>query len=190
MAEIRTFISAELSSPLRREVEERLRGMKKKLSGISWSQADKLHFTLIFFGSIEEERLPAIIQACHKALEGTAPFFISLGRLGVFPSPGQPRIIWLGLSQGEAEMITLQTNIFQALSSRGFNLEQRKYIPHLTLGRVRSNRRLELPPGFFNSAPSSAAAMLIEKVNVMRSDLQSNGAVHTMLAECRLGKHP
>lgn len=87
-------------------------------------------------------------------------------------------------------MIILQKNISQTLSNRGFNLEPRKYIPHLTLGRVRSSRRLELPPkGFFNAAPGFDAVMLIEKVNVMRSDLQSHGAVHTLLAECGMGNH-
>ncbi len=189
MDDIRTFISVGLSSSLRHEVEERLQGLKIKLTGIGWGQAEKLHFTLIFLGSIAEERLPTVIRACHEVLEDMDAFLISLGRMGVFPPRGQPRIIWLGLSQGEAEMITLQKNLFQSLSNRGFNLEQRKYIPHLTLGRVRSSGRLELPPEFFHSAQSSAATMLIERVNIMRSDLQSGGAVHTKLAECGIGNH-
>ncbi|MCK5218265.1 RNA 2',3'-cyclic phosphodiesterase [bacterium] len=187
---IRTFISVSLSPLLTHEVEELLHGLKIKLPGISWGQADKLHFTLVFLGSIAEERLPAVIQACHETLEVMIPFSVSLGRLGVFSPGGQPRIIWLGLSQGELEMITLQKNIFRALSSRGFNLEKRKYVPHLTLGRVRVGKCIVLPPEYFNPVPGSAATMLIEKVNVMRSDLQSSRALHTLLAECELGKRP
>lgn len=187
---IRAFISVSLSPPLWHEVEELLLGLKMKLPGIGWTQADKLHFTLVFLGSIGEESLPTVIRACHETLEVLAPFSISLGRMGVFPSKGPPRVIWLGLSQGGAEMITLQKNIFQALSNRGFNLEKRKYIPHLTLGKIRPGRRIKPPPEYFNATHNSAADMLIEKVNVMRSDLPANGAVHTVLAECRLGSHP
>lgn len=68
----------------------------------------------------------------------------------------------------------------------GFDRADKPFRPHLTLGRVREGARgLEALRGYALSAPSPPAAFL-DRIVVMKSDLDPSGARYTALREVRL----
>ena len=134
-------------------------------SRISWTRPGNWHLTLKFLGEVDEARLPDLsdlsdlsglpglsdlsdlpglsdlsdLSDLIRALRAIsfAPFALAVGRAGGFPQAGAPRVLWAGLTQGQAESARLAAQVEQALVPLGFAPEERPFAPHLTLGRVR-----------------------------------------------------
>lgn len=110
-------------------------------SRIVWTRPGNGHLTLKFLGNVEQARLPDLVQALGAV--AFAPFALALGRAGFFPPPGKgsPRMLWAGLSLGQAESARLAAQVEQALVPLGFAPEPRPFAAHLTLGRVKAVAR-------------------------------------------------
>ena len=63
---------------------------------MSWTRGEGFHCTLKFLGEVDPERLAAI-QAALAAMPTPPLFTLHLRRLGVFPNPSRPRVVWVGL---------------------------------------------------------------------------------------------
>jgi RNA 2',3'-cyclic 3'-phosphodiesterase len=147
-----------------------------------WLKPEK-HVTLHFFEELSEVRLPAVVEAMEEAARGALPFTVEIHGVGAFPNAQHPRVIWAGLGEGSEAVISLEERLRKALSTRGFSVEHRQFIPHLTLARIRSA-----------TATVDAQRFLIESTNVARtwtrlrltdlklkeSELLPEGARHTI----------
>lgn len=97
---------------------------------------DNLHLTLAFLG--QTDRLEDAVKAMQGAV-GTA-FTLTMEHGGHFAKRGGD-VLWMGV-QHNAELAALQSRLCERLRAAGFILEDRPYVPHITLGR-----RMTLPPG-------------------------------------------
>lgn len=92
--------------------------------------ADNIHLTLVFLGNVGRERLAAL-----EALAGavSAPRFdLSFTRLQYWP---HNRIVWAGVERSPQALTALVEALGRLLAQEGFRLEQRPYVPHVTLLR-------------------------------------------------------
>lgn len=92
--------------------------------------AANMHITLAFLGNVDSARLEAL-----GGLTRAWPRFAdawTLDRLGHFP---QPRIIWAGSQMPHDALLTLDAELWQALSRHGFTAPQREFTPHVSLVR-------------------------------------------------------
>jgi len=177
-------VAAGLSGAMREAVMREIGRRRPQYPGVGWVRLENLHFTLAFLGAVDELRLTDVIAACGLAAARHRPFTFAPSGMGVFPPRGRPRVYWLGLSQGEAEMVALQKDVAAELSARKFPLEDRAFVPHLTLGRVKEVRGPLPNPSDWKTTAAPAATL--DKLEVMRSDLKPTGAVYTVLASCPL----
>ncbi|NMA68475.1 MAG: RNA 2',3'-cyclic phosphodiesterase, partial [Desulfitobacterium sp.] len=92
---------------------------------------ENLHLTLEFLGEIPEEKVPKIIEVME--LIHTPPFTLSLTGTGTFKRK-DGEIFWLGIVKNQT-LLDLQRELHQYLVERDFELEDRQYRPHITLGR-------------------------------------------------------
>src|SRR3954469_1304828 len=69
--------------------------------------ARHMPLTLAFIGEVPEPRADAIAAACAGTLDH-APFAVAFGGVGAFPPRGAPRVLWLGVTDGAAELVALQ----------------------------------------------------------------------------------
>lgn len=99
-------------------------------------KAENLHITLAFLGQTPDERLPDVVAAAADAASPVTPFTLALDRAGRFPEHGRPRVVWLGITEGEASVIELGAGIYSALRTRAVRFDDRPLAPHLTLARV------------------------------------------------------
>src|SRR6478672_4435134 len=67
------------------------------------TDATQLHLTLVFIGEIDEARVPVVAEALAPAIP-IAPFAIEFSACGTFPPGGAPRVLWLGMSHGAAQL--------------------------------------------------------------------------------------
>ena len=91
---------------------------------------DRIHLTLAFIGEQPTIRVDSLCRL--GGLIRARDFVLGLNRVGGFSRTG---IAWLGASAAQAELSALHEEITGALRSRGFPIEERPYVPHLTLAR-------------------------------------------------------
>lgn len=103
---------------------------------ITWVQPDKMHITLKFFGDTFEERMPEIISVMERVAKDYGPLHFHIRGAGIFGSRYKPRVIWLGIPDGEP-LSLLGTALIGALEKEGWESDRQNFVPHLTVGRIK-----------------------------------------------------
>jgi 2'-5' RNA ligase len=159
--------------------------LRPLMNDVAWVAPDNVHLTLKFLGAVDAEQLGALAKTLTSAVSTCAPFQLGLGRLGAYPSPGRPRVLWAGIDAGAAPAALLAARIDEALETLGFKRETRAFSPHITLGRVRqphAQPRL----GEAMAATRIIGTVDVTRVSLMRSELSPRGARYTELAAAPL----
>jgi len=177
---VRLFIALPAATPVRDEAAAVLERLQATRADFKWVDPGRLHWTLHFFGETDEGRLPHIVQVLGEAAAVRRRFQISLGRAGAFPNPASPRVVWLGLERGEAEMAELASDLRSRLAKGGWPIEDRSFQAHLTLGRRRSPRGLGSLTPLLGDLRASAS-MTASEIVLFRSRLSSEGPSYEAL---------
>lgn len=199
---IRAFLAVELShgllaelAILQQELKRRIEPELTRGARISWAQSALIHLTLKFLGDMDEQMVDPLRVAIEQAIGSLGPVMVPLERLGVFPRPDSPRVLWVGPSelweQGlEAQRVAeIHDAIEQACEGLSFLRESRPFSPHLTLARIKMGERqvgLVLAKSGLLDLPLSLGQLAVDRVVLMRSELNPTGSVHTKLWDVRL----
>jgi 2'-5' RNA ligase len=128
----------EAQEQLHQIAQEQVPGHNARLT-----RRDKIHLTLAFLGPVDE----AFAQCARRAAADVRwqPFSLVFDRLGWFP---RARVMWAGCSASGTQLADLVDQLNQNLVQCGYQPEQRRYQPHLTLARKvnRGPRAIEIPP--------------------------------------------
>ncbi len=103
--------------------------LQKGVLGARWSDAEKLHVTLGFFGDVEGEQ--AEVLDMELAQIRRSSFELSLSGVGHY-GKNEPRSIWAGVDDSSS-LIHLHKAVKSAGMRAGVELERRDYRPHVTL---------------------------------------------------------
>jgi 2'-5' RNA ligase len=104
---------------------------------ITWVSTDNIHLTMAFLGDTEEERIKIAGLVLKQKCSGFGEFDFIISGTGVYKSLREPKVIWAGIEYSE-RLISLNKMIVNGLLDTGFNLDERPFRPHITLGRIRS----------------------------------------------------
>jgi 2'-5' RNA ligase len=102
---------------------------------VRWVRLDGLHLTLQFLGPTEEPRIAAIADAVRRAAAAHEPFELTIEGGGAFPDALRPRTLWLGVTDGSAELGELAATLDRELVAAGWPPSDRPFRAHLTLAR-------------------------------------------------------
>jgi 2'-5' RNA ligase len=199
---IRAFLAVELSQELRAGLTTIQEELKRKIetgmsrnTRISWVQPSSIHLTVKFLGDMDEQALDPLLVAVTHAIGNQPAVNVPLDRLGAFPRPQSPRVLWAGPSENwergaEARrMMEIHGVIEQACEGVGFVRETKVFSPHLTLARIRLGERyvgIALTQSGVLDRPVSVGSLAVESVVLMKSELRPTGSVYTKLWEVRL----
>ena len=113
--------------------------LKKALvnDSIKWVELSNIHVTLAFLGDTEERLINNIGEMLYNKCSFLVPFDFIIKGIGLFRSKADPKILWAGL-ENINELKNLNTLIISGLKEIGIIVEERKFIPHITIGRIRS----------------------------------------------------
>ncbi len=177
----RAFVAIEVPESVRAQVSDLVRGLSN-LRNVRWVRPDAMHLTLAFLG----EREPGFIEAVKQALATTSPglvrFEARLAGLGAFPNPKRARVLWVGMAAGRDECSRIQRAVVSALVPIGFVPEDRKFSPHLTLGRLRTPDDVSAIAG----VEFQSETFPVDRVVLFQSELRPEGPRYTRLAEYAL----
>jgi 2'-5' RNA ligase len=182
---VRTFVALPIPSAW----TEYLAGLSRTLApgtrGVSWVRAENLHVTVRFLGDLDESGVARVRDAVRRAAGPLAAPWVRLGALGAFPSLARPRVLWVGLAEGEPEVLEVARAVDETLARAGFGPPDKPFRAHLTLARIREGARGPdaLRDVRLDAAP---AGEFLERLTVMKSDLHPSGARYTPLEEVRL----
>lgn len=141
------------------------------------------HLTLAFLGDLDEARVPALAEALAARLRRSAPFDVTLGGVGAFPDPRRPRVVWVGFSAGGPELVRLAGEVREVLRALGLPVEERAFVPHLTLFRVRGRSDAERARLLLDRPPAGELGRTrVAEVLLKSSTLAAGGAVHRTIA--------
>lgn len=186
MSEIRVFVAVRLSPKVQSQIQAILSVLQAIEPNLKWVAPVNLHFTLAFIGKVPEELISKLLAACHTTAVQYQQFVLQLGRLGVFPSKGKPRIVWLGVTQGRDHLQALQNTLVNALQSMGCALEKRLFVSHLTLGRAQNGKTIQAWPTLQKVALPKKIKLSVGSLELIRSDLQATGPKYLVLGSCPL----
>ena len=192
MDRMRCFIAAELPSKVivaLGSLELQLKEGRHRF--VTWVQPDNIHITLKFLGSTPVEDLESIIDALTGVSERTQPLVLRLGALGCFPNMQRPEVLWVSL-EGEVEKLgALQREVDLAMENLGFPRESRRFVPHLTLARIRRQASLADKQAFGRLVTattfSSDLPIEVNEISLMESQLTPAGPIYNRLAMAELG---
>lgn len=162
-----------------------IRDFSEGSAGIRWTPPDQLHFTLKFLGEHAPDMPARLAPVLHEAATVQSAFELALGPGGFFPSRGEPRVLWLGLTQGNEAITRLAAGLETACGKIGLPREERLFQPHLTVGRVKA---VSAKFDRHQLATGVSGRMVVESFALVESILGPRGSVYRELDRFALGK--
>ena len=179
---MRTFIAIELPPEIQKTLSRYQNKLKRTGIDVKWVEDKNIHLTLKFIGEINENQLHSIIQALREISRIHAGFEITLSSIGAFPGIQSPRVIWAGISKGDAEIKNLAREIEKRISALGFQKETREFSSHITLGRTRSSSGKEefkkIIPDINNAFSAESIGCVIKEIILFKSTLTPRGPIY------------
>lgn len=191
MERIRSFIAIELPDELKQaltQLESRLKTDRQ--SYVKWVNPNSIHLTLKFLGGIGVSSVAEITRAIGAAVQGSAPFRLKTGELGVFPNPKRVQVVWVGLVGEVAKLSNLQERLEASLAPLGFPPEKRRFTPHLTLARLRDRasavEREAMGELVAKTRFDGATEITVDAISLMKSELTRAGPIYTRISRVEL----
>jgi 2'-5' RNA ligase len=177
-----------LALPLAEHIKERLAYWQEiwacQVSNVKWVEKENLHLTLKFLGEVGVSDLEAVAVTTAKAVAGIPAFSITVCGLGAFPGLWKGRVLWAGVEDEQGRLAALAGRLEECLVSLGFPPEERSFIPHLTLGRVRQPTAVTLP-----DLGKEVLKVKVEEVVLYQSMLGWRGPVYEVLQRFSLAEN-
>ncbi len=178
---MRTFIAVDIPEKIRNIIAEVGAELKKEFSGITIVKELEMHITLQFLGEIRDEKINSIIEAM-KAVEMQS-FEASINGIGLFDA----RVIYAQVTKGKENFKTLYSIIEEKLNERDIYSENRDYIPHVTIARIKQH--IESQKLYSKIHPylnKEFGSFLVKHFALKKSTLTPNGPIYEDLYQREL----
>lgn len=188
MPRMRTFIALEIDPAIRGQLVVLQETLARAADDVKWVEPDNLHITLHFLGEVDNRTLPAVCKVVIDECAKLPAFPLTVATVGCFGNPRRPRTIWAGVSAGAEEVCALHAALEGPLLDLGcYRKEERKYTPHITLGRAKSAGPTDrLAAVLLKKSAWQGGDMRVREVHVMGSELTPDGPVYTILGRGKL----
>jgi 2'-5' RNA ligase len=180
---MRTFIAIDLAPELRAALENLVARLKATGADVRWVGPKGMHLTLKFLGEVERDEAKGLAGALGPIVSKYRRFPLVLRGTGRFPPQRAPRVLWVGF-EPEDSLMALQRDIDAGLAALGYPAEDRRFHPHLTLGRVKSATRLGGALAELEKRREEVfGRMTVEKIILYESLLNPAGAEYKPVQE-------
>jgi 2'-5' RNA ligase len=189
MPRTRTFIAIEVDKTVRGQMIALQESLARTGASVKWVEPQNIHLTLLFLGEVDDRELPALCKAVAETCAEISPFSMTVEGVGGFPNLRRPRVLWVGVGDGKQEVTALHDRLERPLLELGcYRREDRQYTPHLTLGRVTSDRPADkLTAALAKKTDWLGGQVAVREVQVMASQLSPQGPEYTVLGRAKLG---
>ncbi len=146
----------------------------RKLPGadwLRWTGRPGWHFTLAFYGEVDDDVVPDLSARLERAAHRTDPFRLALRGGGQF---GRGRALWTG-AEGDLTTLRLLADRSEAAARKaGVAMgEHRRYKAHLTVAR--SREAVDVRPYVEALAGFTSRTWTVDELVLVRSNLPRSG---------------
>lgn len=181
---IRIFFAIDLTDEIKEKVGRFMGSLKKqsKSHAIRWSKPENLHVTLQFLAEVQQTHLQNLVNHVRAEISKVAmnELRINLGNLHIFPNPYRPRVIVLEVNTEDNALSFLSECIGHGILASGYDVENRPFRGHLTLGRIKQPQGFDLSFLAGNASPHRDT-IAINEIVLFRSDPQPEGSKYTVI---------
>ncbi len=182
----RTFVAIKIN--ISKQTAELFNNIKFQLRDekIKWVDPGNMHLTLFFLGDTEEKLIPEISEKLKLKLKGIKFFKLKCKKLGLFKSISNPRVLWFGLEEEQA-LQELKLRVDKVINTFGYESENKKFVPHLTLGRIKflkNKKHLEVIVEKYKD--QTIQEFEVNEIIFYESKLTPQGSIYSVLYKIRL----
>lgn len=134
---LRVFTAVPIGADARAEIHRAARALLAGLGRMSVVAEQNLHVTLKFVGDVHRDDLPALVETVRAGTEGLPAGDIEIAGIRAFPNLQRPRVVWAGVSDPSGILEPVHARLNEALAKFGAKREKKRYVPHVTLARIR-----------------------------------------------------
>jgi 2'-5' RNA ligase len=173
---LRLFVALELPDYVR----QRMAMLGSGLPDARWVAPENFHITLRFIGEVDEY----VAEDIDSELLGVRgrPIAINLDGLGCFESRNRVRAVWARVAAGE-ELQQLQRSIENAVRRAGLAPDTHKFVPHVTLTRLRHVPVDVVAPYLAHNGGFRAGPFDVRRFTLFRSHMGHGGSHYEALAQ-------
>lgn len=182
----RSFVCLTLQRDVQGRIAEWIHTLKSTAPSLKWVKPEALHVTLKFLGTVSYPCLCDFCCALRETLqkERIRAIPLRLEDVEILPHFREPRVICLRLGGGTVFLERLQRFVEDVAEVKGIPRESRRFLPHLTLARVREPRDCSVSLfESLSSNPLHGLGWIGNTLVVMRSDLRPAGPLYTPISE-------
>ncbi|HZK56713.1 MAG TPA: RNA 2',3'-cyclic phosphodiesterase [Clostridia bacterium] len=172
---MRLFIAINLEEKLKNSIQNIIQDIKKHSQKGRFVKNEHIHLTLEFLGEIPVGEVDLIEEAMEQV--SCRAFTLEPSEIGRFKRRGGD-IYWIGLKKNQS-LFKMQKELHNLLLKKGFELESRKYNPHLTIGR-RVVMDGDFDPGKYIEQLKELN-ITVDKIDLMKSEHINGKLKHTVI---------
>jgi len=170
------------------EAAEAIRSADPAWRGEKWVAEPNLHITVKFLGNLEAARINELDASVSRGLASQVAFELPFAGVRAVPNPRRCRMLWASCRDPDGECAALASEVERQALAFGVALERRPFVPHATLCRARTPKRLggpaqEAVERLLDGAPES---MSVPSATLFSSRLTPRGPIYDAVATWRL----
>ncbi len=184
---MRTFLCIPIDSSLKAKLDELSQQARQRIPvSASWVKPENFHVTVRFLGEIDPMLTIDLEESCKAVTRDMTPFDLPIDRVGAFPTPSRPRILWAG-GAAPSSFCDLLSSLDRELTSLGFPSGRSETIAHITLARIKGRTEPEIAQTIRSLADLPDWILRVDRLLLMESRLTAQGAIYTPLFTLPLG---
>lgn len=164
---LRLFFAITLPDDVRQTLVNLTKQLRKEKWGksVRWISPENLHITLHFIGHCETLRVALLCEEVSKMLKSIKSFLLQLGAVTLFPQHKNPHVIAVHVVPSN-DLLKLAHAVGQGIIASGLEIEARKYLPHLSLGRFLRTT----PPSIAPQTHPAIKQFLVKEIALLHSE--------------------
>lgn len=184
---IRTFLSLNIEDSSVNEFSEILNKTRLSLNNypVKWESPEKLHLTLRFLGDIAENKIDDLVFTLDRLKLDFESIDFTTDGIDFFPNSKFPNVVFIGLNETGRNSEKLVEFIDKIIFNFGVKPEKR-FIPHITLGRFRRDKRIKLTDKI--EIKAEPVKVKFDCFYLMKSTLSPKGSVYEIIEDFKFSK--
>jgi RNA 2',3'-cyclic 3'-phosphodiesterase len=180
---MRAFLAFNIGRQAIDTLAQRMCFFHPKQAKITLVKPRDLHITLHFLQDLRDQDLQQLIRTIDKTVIFKNPILsFDLGQIGIFPSRKNPRIVWIGLAGDVRPLMDIQLQLSAILQSHEFTVDNRPFIPHITLCRIKTfNQDYPFLQQLETCVGTIETKVTIDSLILCSSELTADGPKYTVL---------
>lgn len=188
MSAVRCFAAIDLPPAVKRGISWFVHGMREHgtREALKFVPRENLHLTLRFFGNVSQEQLLNLRSGLAVACRDHGAIALNIKGVGAYPSVEQPTVAWAGVNVLQGDLVALQGKVEGSARTCGLAAEERPFTSHVTFGRKRGNRKLEMVQTLLRNEwgwDTEFGDFTADRVTLFSSELGSGPPVYKVIEE-------